>query len=412
MAASKVHLCKYEQGAVQGRRRCFLYNLHCVIFKVKLFGNLGYLASLVFLGIILVTNKINTLILGASYGSLLGCKLALAGHPVTLVCTAPTAKLINQKGIVVRFPLRGEDEPATVKSIDLEGAITASTPAEVKIENYDLVVLGMQEPQYSYPEVKALMSKIAEARKPCMAIMNMPPLAYMNRLPGIDASSLTSCYADASVWDKFEPGLVTMASPDPQAFRPPDEENNILQVSLPTNFKVARFDSDEHTAMLRNIEADIIAARHPHNDDQVELPVKVKVHESLYVPLAKWSMLMTGNYRCVHKDGMIAIRDAVHTDIDKSTEIYEWTAKLCIELGADSTDMVPFDKYANAAKGLSQPSSAAKALDRGVTAIERVDRLVNLLAEQKGMEHPEVSTIVQTVDWYLDKNQPALASNA
>jgi len=164
--------------------------------------------------------------------------------------------------------------------------------------------------------------------------------------------------------------------------------------------------------MLRNIETDIIAARYQYNDGQIELPVKVKVHESLYVPLAKWSMLMTGNYRCVQKDGMIAIRDAVHTDIDKSKHIYDWTANLCIKLGADSSDMVPFNKYANAAQGLSQPSSAAKALERGVAAIERVDRLVKLLAEQKGMEHSEVGEIVQTVEWYLDKNQPAIASSA
>jgi len=353
-------------------------------------------------------SKFNTLILGASYGSLLGCKLAMAGHPVTLVCTAPTAELINNSGIVVRFPVRGIEEPVIVESNGLSAAITAATPTDVNVEEYDLVVLGMQEPQYSNPQVKALMEKIAEAKKPCMAIMNMPPLPYIKRLPGVDANSVSSCYADPSVWDKFDPGLVTLASPDPQAFRPPDAEKNVLQVSLPTNFKVARFESDEYTNMLRTMEADIIAIRHnqghSHGDTETELPVKVKVHDSLYVPLAKWSMLMTGNYRCVQKDGMIAIRDAVHSDIDNSKEIYQWTADLCIALGADADDLVPFEKYANAAKGLSQPSSAAKALDRGVAAIERVDKLVKLLADQKAMKNPVVDDIVDTVQWYLDEN--------
>jgi hypothetical protein len=37
----------------------------------------------------------NILILGASYGSLLGTKLALAGHSVTLVCLPQEALLIN-----------------------------------------------------------------------------------------------------------------------------------------------------------------------------------------------------------------------------------------------------------------------------------------------------------------------------
>lgn len=351
-----------------------------------------------------MSKPINTLILGASYGSLLGCKMALAGHNATLVCTAPTAELINKAGTIVRFPVRGLVEPVVVTSGDLTGKIDATTPAEVSVENYDLVVLGMQEPQYSNPEVRALMEQIAKARIPCMAIMNMPPLPYIRRLPGIDAESVTSCYTDASVWDNFEPGLVTLASPDPQAFRPPDAEKNVLQVSLPTNFKVARFESDEHTQMLRTIEDDIIAARFPIDGGETELPVKVKVHDSPYVPLAKWSMLMTGNYRCVQRDGMVAICDAVHTNADASREIYEWTATVCQELGADPKDLVPFEKYASAAKGLSQPSSAAKALDRGVPAIERVDKLVKLLADQKRMNNPVVNEIVDNVQWYLDKN--------
>ena len=55
---------------------------------------------------------------------------------------------------------------------------------------------------------------------------------------------LRPCYTDASVWDNFEPGLLTLCSPDPQAIRPPGEKINVLQVTLPTNFKAARFDSD------------------------------------------------------------------------------------------------------------------------------------------------------------------------
>ena len=356
-----------------------------------------------------MVNKFNVLILGASYGSLLGCKLAMAGHRTTLVCTAPTASLINTSGITVQFPVRDLDQPVLVKSQGLSADIVAATPEDVDVDEFDLVVLGMQEPQYSNPSVKNLMEKIAVAQKPCMAIMNMPPLPYMKRLPGVDTDALRSCYSDAALWDKFEPGLVTLASPDPQAFRPPDAEKNMLQVSLPTNFKVARFESDEYTAMLRTIEADIIASRHPHETGDIELPVKLKVHESLYVPLAKWSMLMTGNYRCVARDGMIAIRDAVHTDLEKSREIYEWTASLCVKLGADPADLVPFEKYANAAKGLSQPSSAAKALDRGVAAIERVDWIVKLLADQHNMSNTCVDEIVGNVQWYLYKNKELAA---
>jgi hypothetical protein len=36
----------------------------------------------------------------------------------------------------------------------------------------------------------------------------------------------------------------------------------VLQVGLPTNFKAARFESERETSILRNLEADIDAARY------------------------------------------------------------------------------------------------------------------------------------------------------
>ena len=67
----------------------------------------------------------NILILGASYGSLLGTKLLMAGHNVTLVCREETAKLINEKGTEVRIKLKGEDEHRTFRSKDLPGRLDA-----------------------------------------------------------------------------------------------------------------------------------------------------------------------------------------------------------------------------------------------------------------------------------------------
>ena len=72
--------------------------------------------------------KYDVLILGASYGSLVGTKLLLAGHSVTLVCTESTAQLINQEGTVVRFPIRGREGLVEVASQGLEGSLAASVP--------------------------------------------------------------------------------------------------------------------------------------------------------------------------------------------------------------------------------------------------------------------------------------------
>ncbi|MBT3046156.1 MAG: hypothetical protein AB2637_10810 [Candidatus Thiodiazotropha sp.] len=347
----------------------------------------------------------NTLILGASYGSLLGTKLLLAGHSVTLVCTRATADLINQAGTLVRMPAKGREGLVEISSNGLPGKLKAQTPGEVNPDEYDLVVLGMQEPQYASPDVRQLVERIIAAGKPCMAIMNMPPMPYLARIPGITMEDLQSCYRNPEIWVDFEPGLVTLASPDPQAFRPPEEAKNILQVSLPTNFKVARFESDEHTAMLRDMEKDIEAIRYQTGDGSVELPVKLKVFDSVFVPLAKWSMLLAGNYRCIGQDEMIPIKDAVHSDLDASRSIYDWVKQLCIELGAKEEDLVPFDKYANAAKGLAKPSSAARALAAGAQSIERVDCIVKRLAGLKDMHSETVDRIVDLVEYHLQKNR-------
>jgi len=354
--------------------------------------------------------KYRVLILGASYGSLLGTKLLMAGHRVTLVCTRPTAELIDREGTRVRFPIRGRASPLEIASKELPGALSASTPEAADPGAFDLVVLAMQESQYGSQGVRELMGRVARARKPCLAIMNMPPLPYLKRIPGISTEALEACYADPGVWEDFEPGLIALASPDPQAFRPADQPKNVLQVGLPTNFKAARFEDDEPTALLRKLEADIEAARFPLDGDSVEIPVKLKVHDSVFVALAKWPMLIAGNYRCIRPDDMIPIREAVHGNVEESRRIYDWVAELCTGLGAASDDLVPFEKYAKAAETLGKPSSAARALFGGAEHIERVDSLVGRIARQLGLRSDALHEIVALVDERLGRNRLARAT--
>src|SRR2546422_3625514 len=284
------------------------------------------------------------LILDASYCSLRASKLLVADNPVRIVCLPEEADLINKEGVRVRMPVKGREGLIEVDSRKLPGKLSASLPAEVKPADYDLVALAMQEPQYRSTGVRELLDAVAKAGVPCMSIMNMPPLPYLARIPGVSADACRGCYTDPTVWDRFDPALMTLCSPDPQAFRPPEEKLNVLQVRLPTNFKSARFPSDAHTAILRRLEADIEAARF----ESIELPVKLKVHESVFVPLAKWAMLMAGNYRCITKDGIRSIKEAVHTDIGASRSVYDWVVQLCKSLGANEKDLVPFEKYAAA----------------------------------------------------------------
>jgi hypothetical protein len=341
------------------------------------------------------------LILGASYGSLLAIKLVAAGHTVKLACLPAEVEAFNSDGARVRMPIKGREGLVEVHSKKLPGKLSADVPAAIDPKDYDLVALAMQEPQYRSPGVRELLDAVAKAKVPCMSIMNMPPLPYLARVPGISVKELRSAYTDAGVWDSFDPALMTLCSPDPQAFRPPDEKINVLQVRLPTNFKSARFPSDKHTRILKDLEQDIEAVRY----EGMELPVKLKVHESVFVPLAKWAMLMAGNYRCVTKDGMIPIKEAVHRDLEASRSVYDWVVKLCVSLGADQKDLVPFEKYAAAAQGLANPSSAARALFGGAPNIERVDRLVQSVAARKGMRNAAIDEVVALVDARLELNR-------
>ncbi len=174
-----------------------------------------------------------------------------------------------------------------------------------------------------------------------------------------------------------------------QAIRPPDEQvNAVPMVTLPTNFKVARFDDEKSTAILRQLEKDIENARFDTPEGKIELQVKLKVHNSIFVPLAKWAMLLAGNYLCITKDGKRTAQEAVNTDIETARSVYNFVNDLCVQLGASPDDLVPFEKYAAAAQSLVRPASAARALNNGVPNIERADKLVQLIARQKGLSHP------------------------
>jgi hypothetical protein len=238
--------------------------------------------------------------------------------------------------------------------------------------------------------------------------MNMPPLPYLKRIPALADMDLEEAYTNAQVWERFKPGLMSLCSPDPQAFRPPEEAANVLHVGLPTNFKASTFSDEAHNLLLRELEADIDAVKL----DGQDVPVKLKVFDSLFVPLAKWSMLLTGNYRCITPQDPQSIRDAVHDDLKLSQTIYDHVDAIARRLGADPKDQVPFQKYAKAAEGLLKPSSAARAVASGAPFIERVDLLVKLISYQLGMPNAEIDRTVQVVDQKLNEKIVAGGSSS
>ena len=107
---------------------------------------------------------------------------------------------------------------------------------------------------------------------------------------------------------------------------------------------------------------------------------------------------------------MRTAQEAVHTDIETSRSVYNFVIDLCVKLGANPADLVPFEKYAAAAQSLVRPASAARALTNGVPFIERADKLVQLIAREKGLSHPEIDRGVALVDRRLEANRKKAAA--
>src|SRR5262245_57208201 len=125
------------------------------------------------------------LIMGASYGSLLASKLLFGGHRVHLVCLPAEADLINAEGFRVRLPIRGRQGPGGLRPRQVPGQGTGGRSRDVHPGGFGPGGAGMPEPQYRSAGVRELLDAVAKARVPCMSIMNMPPLAYLRRIPGL-----------------------------------------------------------------------------------------------------------------------------------------------------------------------------------------------------------------------------------
>ena len=276
----------------------------------------------------------NILILGASYGSLLGTKLALAGHTVHLVCLPAEADLINREGAIVRLPVKGRDGLVEINSQKLPGKLSAGGTTAFKPADYDLVALAMQEPQYRSPGVRELLEAVARARVPCMSIMNMPPLPYLKRLPGLNAEACRSCYTDPTVWDSFDPALMTLCSPDPQAFRPPEDKVNVLQVGCrPTSRRPGSMPSaHRHPAPAGGGDrsGSVRRGRWPRSP----CPSSSRCTTPSSCRWRSGACCSPATIGACSKDGMRSIKDAVHSDIEASRAVYNWVVTLCMSLGA------------------------------------------------------------------------------
>lgn len=307
------------------------------------------------------------LVIGASYGLLPAVKIAASGHRVTVVGRAEEITAIQHSGVSLSF---GTGE--TLVPPKGSHALRFATPEIVDPSEFDIVLLALQEPQARASEIASLMRRIGD-RLPVASVMNMPPPPFLDRVSKLSVSVRSGVFGAEEAWSVFPAERMTLASPDPQVFRPDSARPGHLQVTLASNFKFAPFVRSEDQSVLTRIARD--ASRLTTNWGRV--PVHLLARASLFTPLAKWPMLVTGNCRCLSDAGvLLSICDAVEQDLVVSRMLYEGVNEGLRWLGAPESVLVPFDAYLIASRQLVRPSSLARSLMNGATAVERIDLLV------------------------------------
>lgn len=353
-------------------------------------------------------NSIRVLVLGASYALLPGIKLSLAGHCVTFVGREDEIAAMKKAPLALHIPLPRSHEQSVLQAQTADrsepGAPALCTPGQADPSDYDFAILAMQEPHFVAPDVARLMRKIADAGTPCLSIMNLPPPCFLARLGDIPSEAFAGVYSSGSVWEGMDPDHFTLASPDAQALRKNPNLPGQLTVTLASNFKAAPFAQAKDQALLKQLSHDMSRFETAHGDRMIRSPVKLRAMSSLYVPLAKWPMLIAGNCRCLMPDGIRSIADAVHDDLGEAQAIYGSVTELARKLGAEAGDLVDFASYSKAAKQLAFPSSLARGLAAGAVKVERIDLLVLNLMRHYGMETKAIQKISQAVDDLLVGN--------
>ena len=324
----------------------------------------------------------NVLIMGASYGSLLAIKLLFAGNRIKLVCLPAEAEAINKEGARVRLPIKGRKDPSRSTRASCRERCRPMDRAWSSPPTTTSWLWRCRSRSTVHQEC-ASSPGVAKARSPCMSIMNMPPLPYLKRIPGLATDTLRSCYTDATVWEEFDPALMTLVQPGPAGLSAAGGKDQRVAGHAAHQFQGGPFRFDEQTAMLRRMAADIEAIRYDCDGGKVELPVKLKVHDLVFVPLAKWAMLLTGNYRCVQKDAPAQSRmpcTAISRRRGRSmTGCASFASNWSIARRSRALREI---RSRRARTGAT--SSAARALFAGAPNIERVDRLVQTSPRRRG----------------------------
>ena len=172
-----------------------------------------------------MAGKFNILVLGASYGSLLGIKLGLAGHHTHLVCLPAEADLINSEGAIVRMPVKGRDGLVEVELEDAAGQAHRRRTAGRR--SGEVRPGGAGDAGAAVP--LARRARAARRRRQGQGAVHVDHEHAAAALSGAHPRRRRRSAAAAPTPTRRSGTAsirrtMTLCSPDPQAFRPPEDK--------------------------------------------------------------------------------------------------------------------------------------------------------------------------------------------
>ena len=340
---------------------------------------------------------------------------AAAGRAhVKLVCLPAEAELINAEGTRVRMPVQGPRRAGRDRFARAAGQAVRRRSAGRRSRRLRSRRARDAGAAVSLARrARAAATRWPRRRVPCMSIMNMPPLPYLARIPGprrrraarllhrSDGVGRLRSRAD----DAVQPRPAGVPSAGGKGQRAAGEPADQLQGRRGSTRTRTR-------RCCASCEADIEAARFDTGGGTIELPVKLKVHDrcSCRSP----SGHAADRQLSLRPAGRACARSRRRSTPTSSSRARSTNgcASCAVALGAAGSDLVPFEKYADAARRrLRSPSSAARALAAGAPNIERVDLLVQAIAAQKGMRSDaDRRGRRRTVDRWIARNRSQSAA--
>lgn len=322
------------------------------------------------------------LVIGANYGLLVAGMFLQRNIEVDIFGTLEQKNILNEEG----FSFSYRDKLWRFGQGRNFNAISSMPDTK-----YDLAVIATQEPSLGGENLGVVIRSLGESRVPFLSIMNIPLYQFLtHRLEIEPLNDLDRIYRGLANTNSISAETLVNSSPEPQVFS--GAEFNQLSIRLGGVFRCSSLDPVKLELRRIMLESGVEG-----------LPVSFREYTSPWVSLSKLPMLLAGNYRCIYKNELMSIGDAVHSDIDASREIYEAVVEVLRHHGASRAATVPFSAYLKASTALDAPSSVCRAIFNGRNQVERVDRLVLQLSYWCAGPLSVIAGVVANIDSAIER---------